>query len=169
MPSSYRQSGFTLVELMIAIAVVAILLGLALPSFQSTMRSNRVATTSNELLGSLALARTEAIRGLGPAGVCASDDGTTCTSTADWANGWIVWREDRAAGGVTARTVVRYIQPKQRMEITGPNDGMEFTTQGRTQGGADQFDVAPEDVATPSRCVMVNTTGQARITQGACA
>jgi len=169
MPSSYRQSGFTLVELMITVAVLAILLALALPSFQASIRSNRVATTSNELLGSLSLARTEAIRGLGAAGVCASDDGAACTATTDWANGWIVWREDRAAGGVTVRTVVRYFQPKQRMVITGPNDGMQFTTQGRTQDGADQFGVAPEDVGTPARCLVVNATGQARINQGACA
>ncbi|GAB3507889.1 GspH/FimT family pseudopilin [Pseudoxanthomonas daejeonensis] len=167
MPSN-RQTGFTLVELMIAVAVLAILLGLALPSFQASMRSNRVATTSNELLGSLSLARTEAIRGLGPAGVCASADGAACTATTDWANGWIVWREDRAAGGVTTRTVVRYIQPKQRMAIVGPNDGMQFTTQGRAQGGADRFGVAPADAVAPARCLMINATGQARISQGAC-
>jgi type IV fimbrial biogenesis protein FimT len=168
MPSN-RQSGFTLVELMIAVAVVAILLGLALPSFQGSMRSNRVATTSNELLGSLSLARTEAIRGLGPAGVCASADGATCAATTDWANGWIVWRDDRAAGGVVVRTVVRYIQPKQRMAINGPDVGVQFTTQGRAQAGATQIGVAASDAAGVARCVLVNTTGQSRITQGACA
>lgn len=168
MPSSNRQSGFTLVELMIAVAVLAILLGLALPSFQGAMRSNRVVTTSNELLGSLALARTEAIRGLGAAGVCPSADGINCAATSDWAAGWTVWREDRGAGGVV-RTVVRYIQPKQRMAVTGPEDGVQFTTQGRSETGAEQFDVAPSDAAAPARCVAVNTTGQTRISQGACA
>ncbi|MES5815656.1 GspH/FimT family pseudopilin [Pseudoxanthomonas sp. Soil82] len=168
MPST-RQSGFTLVELMIAVAVVAVLMGLALPSFQASLRSNRVVTTSNELLASLSLARTEAIRGLGPAGICASADGATCAGTTDWASGWIVWRDDRAAGGVVVRTVVRYIQPKERMAITGPNAGVQFTTQGRTQNGATQIAVAASDDAGVARCLLVNTTGQSRVTQGACA
>ncbi|MCA0196667.1 MAG: GspH/FimT family pseudopilin [Proteobacteria bacterium] len=142
---------------------------MALPSFQASLRSNRVATTSNELLASLSLARTEAIRGLGPAGVCPSADGTSCATTTDWAAGWTVWREDRLAGGVVERTVVRYVQPKQRMVVTGPDAGVEFTTQGRLDGAAETFDVNPIDVATPARCVRVNPTGQARVSQGACA
>ena len=167
--SPARQSGFTMIELMVTIAVVAILAALALPSFQASLRSNRVATTSNELLASLSLARTEAIRGLGPAGVCPSADGTSCATTTDWAAGWTVWREDRLAGGVVERTVVRYVQPKQRMVVTGPDAGLEFTTQGRLDGAAEIFDVNPIDVATPARCVRVNPTGQARVSQGACA
>ncbi|HRF83012.1 MAG: GspH/FimT family pseudopilin [Xanthomonadales bacterium] len=167
--SPARQSGFTMIELMVTIAVVAILAALALPSFQASLRSNRVATTSNELLASLSLARTEAIRGLGPAGVCPSADGTSCATTTDWAAGWTVWREDRLAGGVVERTVVRYVQPKQRMVVTGPDAGVEFTTQGRLDGAAETFDVNPIDVATPARCVRVNPTGQARVSQGACA
>lgn len=163
-----RQSGFTLIELMVAVAVVAILLGLALPSFQGSMRSNRVATTTNELLASFSLARTEAIRGLGPAGVCPSADGINCATTTDWAAGWTVWREDRAAGG-PVRTVVRYVQPKQRMVVTGPDAGVQFTTQGRSQSGAEQVGVRPLDAATPARCVMVSVTGQTRTSQGACA
>lgn len=162
-----RQSGFTLIELMVAVAVVAILLGLALPSFQGSMRSSRVTTTTNELLASLSLARTEAIRGLGPAGVCPSANGDDCNS-ADWAVGWIVWREDRAAGG-PVRTVVRYIQPKQRTAVTGPGAGIQFTTQGRSQGGAEALGVRPTDAAAPERCVRVSVTGQARTSQGACA
>lgn len=57
-----RQNGFTLVELMVTVAVLAILSTIAYPSFQSTIRSNRVATTTNELIASLALARSEAIK-----------------------------------------------------------------------------------------------------------
>jgi type IV fimbrial biogenesis protein FimT len=168
MPSD-RQSGFTLIELMVAIAVVAILLAIALPSFQASMRSNRVATSSNEMLASLSLARTEAIRGLGAAGVCATTDGTTCASTTDWASGWIIWRDDRGADGVVARTVVRYIQPKQRMAISGPTDGIQFTTQGRSQTGATNVGVAASDATSVARCIRLNTSGQSRITQGACA
>ena len=163
-----RQSGFTMVELMVTIAVLAILAGLALPSFQASLRSNRVATTSNEVLASLSLARTEAIRGIGRAGVCPSASGTACAANADWAAGWVVWQETPAAGGPVF-TVVRVIQPKQRTVVNGPAAGVDFTAQGRAQGGATQVDVAPSDAAAPARCIRVGVTGQSRIEQGACA
>ena len=165
--SPYRQSGFTMVELMVTVAVLAILAGIALPSFQASLRSNRVATTSNELLASLSLGRTEAIRAIGPAGVCPSSTGLACVANTDWAAGWIVWHEVPSAGGPVL-TVIRYVQPKQRTAVTGPAAGLVFTAQGRAQAGATQIDVAPSDAATPARCVRVGVTGQSRSEQGAC-
>ena len=75
--SKRQVTGFTLIELLVTISIMAILLTIALPSFQGSMRSNRVATTSNELLASLSLARSEAIRSTRGGGVCASADGAT--------------------------------------------------------------------------------------------
>lgn len=164
---SVRQSGFSLIELMVAIAVAAILAALALPSFQQTIRSNRVATTANEMLASLALARTEAIKGIGTAGVCPSSNGTSCATATDWSGGWVVWRTD-ATGAGTVQTVVRYIQQKSGTLVNGPQDGVTFNVQGRTVDGAAMVGIKPSDSNTPVRCVRLNTTGQARITEGAC-
>ena len=61
----YRQSacaGFTLVEFMIALSILAILVALAAPSFQEVMRQSRLTSQTNELLGGLQSARAEAIR-----------------------------------------------------------------------------------------------------------
>jgi len=167
MPSN-RPSGFSLIELVVTLAVLATLVALALPSFQETLRRNRVATATNELLASLALARTEALKGLGPAGLCASIDGATCATSTDWAAGWLVWREQRSADGIE-RSVVRYIQARGKVAVTGPQGGIEFTTQGRSRDGATQIGLAPDDVAAPARCVVVGATGQARAKQEACA
>lgn len=118
-----RTSGFTLVELMVTIAIVAILLALGLPSFQGSLRSNKVATSTNELMASLSLARTEAIRSRFGAGVCAANaDGDACTDTTDWSNGWLVWSDANSTLGYQAGTdtLVRYVQPTGGISLTVP-------------------------------------------------
>jgi type IV fimbrial biogenesis protein FimT len=80
--------GFTMIELMITVALVAIVLSLAYPSFVSVINSNRLAGASNDLIGDLQYARSEAIRRNSRVSVCASADGSTCGG-GNWAN-WIV-------------------------------------------------------------------------------
>src|SRR5687767_9439407 len=103
-----RASGFSLIELMVTIAIVAILLALGLPSFEGSMRSNRVATTTNEMLASLALARSEAIRSSRESRICASADGSTCGAGLDWNAGWIIAMDNDQNGSF--EQVVRYVQ-----------------------------------------------------------
>lgn len=167
---STRTKGFTLVELMTVIAIVAILAAIAFPSFQGSMRSNRVATTSNELLASFALARTEAIRSKRGAGVCASANGTDCAG-GGWNDGWIVWT-DSPLGTVgvldPGETVVRYVKPNQQMTMSGSAVILGFDARGRSMAGVQTLGVKPKDYATPARCVRVTLTGQVRIEQSAC-
>ena len=90
MPAT-RQDGFTLIELMVTLAVAAIVVTMAVPSFQGVINSNRLAGAVNEMIASLQLARTEAIRRNGRAGVCLSTgsntgEGATC-ATAN-VDGW---------------------------------------------------------------------------------
>jgi len=77
--------GFTLVELMIALAVAAVLLALATPSFNSLMNANRLTSASNEFVGTLQAARMEALRRNATVQVCTSDDEATCDGgSATW-------------------------------------------------------------------------------------
>jgi type IV fimbrial biogenesis protein FimT len=57
-----QGAGFTLVELMVTLAVLAILLGIAVPSFQSVIQNNRLNTAINDVLGAMNFAKVEAIR-----------------------------------------------------------------------------------------------------------
>jgi type IV fimbrial biogenesis protein FimT len=83
--------GFTLVELMVTIVVLAILLGLAIPAFRTLMQNDQQWVQQNNLVLSLNAARSEAIKNDMPGGVqmCSSTDGATCTGT-PWNRGWIV-------------------------------------------------------------------------------
>lgn len=93
----HSAPGFTLLELMFAIAVFAILVGLGVPTFSGIINANRVTTQTNELVSALAYARSEAVRRSEPVAICASADGATCAGSNDWSSGWIVF-DDR--GGV---------------------------------------------------------------------
>ena len=170
------DDGFTLIELMVTIAIVAILLAIALPSFESSIRSNTVATTTNELMGSLALARSEAIRNPGGAVICTSLDGATCGGT--WNDGWIVGPDLDADGtlGVGDR-VVRYVEPRERLTLAATSSGgsataIVFDRRGRVADGNRR-----EVVMTPTTCpanailmrsFVVRVTGQVTVTKGSC-
>ncbi len=169
--SKRQTSGFTLIELMVTIAIMAIALAIALPSFQGSLRSNRVSTTTNELLASLSLARTEAIKSTMGGGVCSSANGTTCGGT--WNDGWVVWTDTNRNGVFNAGTdtVVRYSQAKSQLVLTGSANAADVTFDGRGRrlAAADQtIEVIPVGAETPARCLSVTVTGQVRTEQEAC-
>lgn len=91
-----RSRGFTLIELMVTIAVLAIISAIAYPSFTSLMNSNRLSASANDLVGDMQTARSEAIRRNTRVTVCATADNTTCAGAAgDWRS-WIIWIDNPA-------------------------------------------------------------------------
>ena len=93
------QTGFTLLELLMTIAIAAIVATLGIPSFQYVTNSNRVSGEVNGLLGDLQFARAEAIKEGQNVTVCLSKGGQTCDTTgAAWQSGWIVYSNPTGTG-----------------------------------------------------------------------
>lgn len=86
--------GMTLIELMIAIVILAVLLGIAVPSFREAALGSRLSATANNLLSSVQLARSEAIKRNVTIRLCASADGATCAAAGDWEQGWVILDPD---------------------------------------------------------------------------
>lgn len=91
-----RQRGFTLVELVVTIALLAILTTLAAPSFAELLRQWRRDSATRELTTSMQLARSEAIKSSRQMVVCPSTDGSSCAASNEWNTGWIVFVDDGA-------------------------------------------------------------------------
>src|SRR5271168_4072376 len=107
-----RQSGFTLLELMMTIAVAAIFTAIAIPSFRYITNANRIASELNGLLGDLQLARAQAIKEGRTVTVCQSSDNATCTNSTSWQGGWIVFSDPTNVGVYDAgETYIRKQQP----------------------------------------------------------
>jgi len=113
MPCKRRHRGYTLLELLIVMSIVAILAMIAEPGFQYVTNSNRVATEVNSLLGDVLFARSEAVKEGQTVTICSSTDGQTCSGSIDWQNGWIVFLDTNGDHVVQApgEAVIR-VQPQ---------------------------------------------------------
>lgn len=92
---SANARGFTLIELMVVILIVAITVTIAIPSFQSLISTTQLRTATSQLVGMLNLARSEAIKRGWPVTVCKSADvgaaAPSCDEGAAWHDGWLVF------------------------------------------------------------------------------
>lgn len=167
-----------MVELMVVVAILAVVAAIAFPSFETSMRTNRIATATNEMIASLSLARMEALRNPGGAVICASGDGATCGSS--WNDGWMVFIDvdgDGNPGGADDR-VLRYVQGKNKIDVAGASLGgatfanrIIFDNRGRVDEHTRTLTIRPDTCPTGQqlrRTIEVTRTGQSRTSRVAC-
>lgn len=89
-----RNAGFTLIELVTTMSVMAILAGIAAPSFASFIERQRASVAMSSLLAHMSLARITAISRNQRAVLCPSADGVHCGLDTDWSQGWMVFMDE---------------------------------------------------------------------------
>ena len=159
--------GFSLVELIVAVAVLGILTAFAIPSFNETILSFKLRSYANELVGHAYLARGEAIKINAPVTICVSTNGTSCSTTDDWEDGWIV---------LSGTTVVqRHEALATGYKITETTGTTSLTFQptgiGATQGELTICRATPT-AGSQERVVRISTTGRpsaSKTAAGSCA
>lgn len=173
-----KARGFTLVELMVTLLVLAVLLGLAVPSFRDAALSSRLTGYANDLVASVQVARSEAIKRNASVTLCASTDGATCEEDVGWEVGWIILapRQETVPAAdpsdpptvVTVMDVVDQHAPLTDEFIIAEASGITEMTFPPTVVGvtATTFTVCRESpVGKQEREVSVTMTGATAVTQ----
>ena len=162
-------SGFTLLELMIAVVMLSILTTLAIPSYKTMIANNRGSTHANALIQVLTAARAEAIKLNRNVVVCKSNNSTTpaCTDSLTWDQGVVTFADADGNGTInTGETILRLDIPFVRESvITAPStiDRISYSPSGLgTSGGS--FRIRPRGTTgVNDKTVTLSTVGRPRI------
>lgn len=149
-----HSSGFTLIELIITIAVAAIFSALAAPSFRDFIAGQRVKTASYDISYTLTGARSEALK--------RNLNVVLTPGTGGWQNGWTV---TAGAGGPTVGQHEAFAD----LTISGPTPNLTYNSSGRLTAAVTPFTVSSSASGNvSSRCISVDLSGLPTSTTGAC-
>lgn len=147
-----RAAGFTLVELLIVIAVVGVLSAMSVSGFQWLTRNQRAKNASFELFATLTFARSEAIKRNGNV--------TVTPISGSWQNGWTV----TSAGG----EILKGQASLAGITVTGGPASVVYARTGRSSATASfQIDTGTS-VSEHVRCLKIELSGMPRTVRGAC-
>lgn len=108
----HPSAGFGLVELMVTVAIVAILTAIALPSYRQSIQNNRTDGEANNFVSAINIARGEATTRSRPVTLCPSADGASCTGDTDWTtHRWIAFTDYGVKGTVDGTDLVLRVWP----------------------------------------------------------
>ena len=172
-----RAIGLTLIELLLVLAMMAVLTSLAVPSFRSLWVQRSVLLAAEALLGDLRYARSEALKRARPVLVCQSANAISCTRAgAAWADGWLVFVDSNGNAQVDGDTADGPAEAVLRVQSSlpalasiasngSPSHSITFHATGSAKSAAQTILFTPAG-SVPSkshRALCISLQGRARI------
>ncbi|MCU7935890.1 MAG: GspH/FimT family pseudopilin [Candidatus Thiodiazotropha sp. (ex Dulcina madagascariensis)] len=166
----YRTTGFTLADLIIALAIVMILLSLGVPSFRTLSAKNQQTSEINNFVHHIYLARSLAISSERHQMLCPSSDGETCLDNSDWSQGFMIFEDtNKNKTRDEDERLQAYHRPTTSTKIdihsSVGRKRVVFHGDGRPSGYNLTLTFCdPHDLAPP-KAVIVNNVGRTRVSE----
>lgn len=175
-----RRGGFTLVELMVTVAVASVVVALGAPSFLRALARHAIQAQAEELQDAVRIGRNEAMKRSGPVVLCRTEPARPghCTDSGGNWQTWILFADLGRSGAFTAGDPIlrQHVDMSSRITVTSPAPAVRFESTGiaHADPGAVAFMLAPAGSASDSprgdvalqRQVCVNPRGEAAIVGG---
>lgn len=171
--------GFTLLEALIAVSIVAILLIIGVPVFRDLVASRSVLAHVSDLAGTIRLARTEAIKRGVPVTMCRTDNplasNPSCASGTDWSSGWLLFADRGTRGTVDTGDFIIRIQQGYNNSggiVRSSGAAITFLPTGIAPGSQSNFLIRPklatdlDSYASLTQRMCMNSTGATRLLHG---
>ena len=169
-----REKGFTLLELMVTLAIASILLSVGVPGFRSVIMDSRLVRDSNHFVASINLARSSAVRFQRSATVCTSANFNavlpSCSGSSDWSQGWIVWVDKDRDGAIDANEILSVQEPMDSVTTFSATNAALFSYDARGFGSspADELMMCDDRSGETGRRIRVNAVGRTHVKQQGC-
>ena len=171
-----EEQGFTFLQAIITIALLGLLLTLGMPSFQELLRNHHLITETNTLVAALSTARSEAINRRVRVTICKSNNQSSCTPTAQWEDGWIIFSDidkDGTYDGAPENLIVVSAGLSEDNTLRAYSnfvDYISYRPNGESHGNPNNdgtFNLCDDRGAAAGRAIQIISTGRIRIRQGA--
>ncbi len=154
--TSFGMLGFTMIELLVAIAILTLLISLSVPSIRAISANNQIAVANNSIITGFNLARSEAVSRGNAVSICPSQNGTTCAN-GKWDTGWIVFDNADGNGNMVETEVIRASVRSSDIARSGLAGNVVFNPDGTTTlGASNSITVCYVDLTVSNRCRVIS-------------
>lgn len=165
MGKAKNQCGFTLIELMVTVAIAVILMAIAVPGFRTLTQSSQQRNAVADVNAMLSRARTEVVARHRGITVCTSIDQATCSGLATWESGWIIFVDSDEDGTLDAGEVTLQVHQALPSGVTlrtlGVVDSLRYKRDGLPVTPA-TFRYCDERGISSLRAIVVSPSGMVR-------